>query len=473
MGLTNAGALEMRRFLVPTLWAALVSAPLVRAEPPLPAPFEPTVEDPMLAPALRPRHVLSTWDQAWRLLQAHSTDLESAEASLQRAEGRWRQSLSELLPTLRASAAAGIDVLHPSIPLGSVGGVSTFGGAATESTRIPTSPLGTAAISLSQTVFDLGAYRGVSSAQANTRSAEANLREVRRRMTQGLASALVAVVAAERAAEINRTSLRQALERSALTERTFELGAATQLDVARVNQDVAVARAALISGDEQLRRTREALGLALGIDGEVGVIPGFALEGLVAQTRQECRPLGKGELRSDLVATREQVEAAAQSRAQASAGYLPRVDLASNIGAFTTMPGPGRVSLWSVAAVLSVPVWEGGLRRGLVEELAGAEAAAVVAAEQRRREVFFEFERARRGEEVARKLVDAAKSARELALETDRLTRRSFEIGRATSLELVQSAVNLRQAELNLALREFEWVQARLDAFLTEAACEG
>ena len=453
----------MRTFVIPTLSAALLWGPVVLAEPP--------VEDPMLAPAPRPPHVLSSWEEAYRLLQERSTDLESAEASLLRAEGRWRQALSELLPFLQASVAVGIDVLHPSIPLGSVGGVSTFGGAATDSARTPTSPLGTAALSLSQTVFDAAAYRGLSSAQANTRSAEANLSDVHRRITQGLARALVAVVSAERAAEINRTSLRQALERSALTERTFELGAATQLDVARVNQDVAVARSALITGDEQLRRTREALGLALGIDGEVGVVPEFVLDGLVAQTHQACRPLAHDELRPDLVAAREQVEAAAQSRAQAAAGYLPRVDLASNIGAFTTTPGPGRVSLWSVAAVLSVPIWEGGLRRGLIEERAGAEAAAVVAAEARRREVFFEVERARRGEEVARKLVEAAQSARELALQTDRLTRRSFEIGRATSLELVQTAVNLRQAELNLALREFEWVQARLDAFLTRSLC--
>ncbi len=461
----------MRTFVAPTLSAVLLFGAAAQAQPP--TPFQPRIEDPMLAPVPRPPHVLDSWDDAHRRLQERSTDLGSAEANLERAEGRWRQSLSALLPFLQASAGAGLDVLHPSIPLASVGGVSTFGGAATESSRIPTSPLGTASISLSQTVFDLGAYRGLSSAEANTRSAEANLQDVRRRITQGLARILVAVVAAERAAEINRTSLRQALERSALTERTFELGAATQLDVIRVNQDVAVSRSALVSGDEQLRRTREALGQALGIDGEVGVAPGFVLEGLVAETKQDCRPLQDGELRPDLVAANAQVEAAAHSRAQATAGYLPRVGLASNIGAFTTRPGPGRVSLWSVTAVLSVPIWEGGFRRGLVEERAGAEAAATVAAESQRRAVFFEVERARRGEEVARNLVAAAESARELAQKTDQLTRRSFEIGRATSLELVQSAVNLRQAELNLALREFEWVQARLDAFLTEASCEG
>ena len=83
-----------------------------------------------------------------------------------------------------------------------------------------------------------------------------------------------------------------------------------------------------------------------------------------------------------------------------------------------------------------------------------------------------EVARARRGVDVAEALVKAAAEARALAEQTDQLTRRSFEIGRSTSLELVQSAAALRQAELALALREFELVQARLDAFLTEARCD-
>jgi hypothetical protein len=93
-------------------------------------------------------------------------------------------------------------------------------------------------------------------------------------------------------------------------------------------------------------------------------------------------------------------------------------------------------------------------------------------AEALRRSVRREVARSRRAERVARDLVTAAGEARQLAERLDSMTRRSFEIGRATSLELVQSATALRQAELALALREFEWVEARLDALLTEARCD-
>ena len=283
----------------------------------------------------------------------------------------------------------------------------------------------------------------------------------------------VAVVAAERAAELNRLGLRQALERAALTERTYQLGAATQLDVIRVRQDVSVARAALISGDEQLRRTREALGLALGLPEEVGVSKGFVLDGLVSETEQICHRIEGIEQRPDLVAAQENAIAARESTRQASAGYLPALGLTSNLTAVRTNPGPARFATWSIGAVLSVPLWEGGSRGGLVTERAGIEKQSQEAAEGLRRSVAVEVERARRAEDVAKALVTAAREARDLAEKTDELTRKSFQIGRATSLELVQSAAVLRQAELTLALREFEWVQARLDAFMTEAQCEG
>lgn len=447
---------------------SLIAALLVAQMAPPPKPFEPKIEDSMLAPPPRAPQEINSWGDARRLLHDRSTELRTAEAGLDRAEGLWRQSLSALLPNARFSGQVAYDLLNPDVPP-----IAGAAAAAASGEADPTVPVGAGTVTINQTLIDLSAWRGLDSARATERSAAANLHDVRRRVTQSLARSLVAVIAAERAAEINRVGLRQALERAALTDRTFELGAATQLDVVRVKQDVAVARSALISGDEQLRRTREALGFALGAQGEVGVVRGFVLEGLLAETREICRPLGGNELRSDLVAAGAGVEAAEERRAQAKAGYLPTVGLSSSLFAYTTDPGPGRFASWSISAVISFPLWEGGLRGGLVQEREAQVTQAEQVEEDIRRTVQLEIARSRRGEEVAKQLMDSAADARSLAEKTDAMTRRSFEIGRATSLELVQSASALRQAELNLALREFEWVQARLDAFLTEAECEG
>ncbi|RKG75023.1 TolC family protein [Corallococcus sp. CA049B] len=441
------------------------------AAAPAPVPFQPKVDDPMLTPVPPAPEQVKTWDDALTRVRQRSTDLRNAEAGVSRAQGRWRQSLGLLLPNARATAGVGVDVLHPDVPSAAGGG---FVGGSNTGTGVagPSAPLGTVSASLTQSIIDVGAWRGLSSSKASESASVANLQDVQRRLTQGLAQVLVATVAAERAAEINRVGLRQALERQSLTQRSFELGAGTQLDVVRVSQDVAVARQALVAGDEQLRRTRESLGLSLGEDHGVGVNPAFNLGGLVEQTRQQCAPLQDLAHRPDLVAQRANVDAARESRRQASAGYLPTLGLSSTLVGFTTDPGFGRFATWNVSAVLSVPLWEGGQREGLVRERKGIEEQTAQSLEATRRNVSVEVSRARRGVEVAEALLKTAAESLELADRTDRLTRRAFEVGRGSSLELVQSGAALRQAQLALVLREFELVQARLDAFLTEARCD-
>ncbi|HYO51895.1 TolC family protein [Archangium sp.] len=454
------------------LLLVLTAAPVLADQdplPPAPSPFQPQVDDPMLTPTPPASKQVGSWDEALGLVRERSTDLRIAEANVQRAEGRWRQALAVLLPNGRVSVGVAYDLLNPGSAVGLTGAPVI---APPGSDRQPTVPLVSGTVSLTQSLVDIGAWRGLSSATAAEDSAEANLQDVQRRLTLGLARTLVATVAAERAAEINRVGLRRALERAALAQRSFELGAGTQLDVVRVRQDVEVARQSLISGDEQLHRAREALGLSLGLPQEVGVSTSFQLQGLVEQTRSTCAPLKALSERPDLEAARAQVESARDSRRQASAGYLPTLGLNSTLLGLTTDPGPGRLATWSIAAVLSVPLWEGGGRAGLVRERAGLEQQATETLERTRRDVEVEVARARRSVEVAESLVRTATESRELAARTDQLTRRAFEVGRGSSLELVQSGAALRQAELALALREFELVQARLDAFLTEARCD-
>ncbi len=466
------------RSLVASLCLLLISSSPLAAQDeggtllPAPQPFRSDLDDPMLRPAPRAARTIDRWDEAVGLLRASSPEDRRAEAAIERAEGRWRQALGALLPNARVTGQVAYDLLNPDVPaLGAgAGAAAAAGGMSGRGGAPPSVPVGTLSATATQTLVDLAAWEGLRAGSAATRSARSNRVDVRRRLTFGLARGLVAVVAAERIAELNRLGLRQALEREALTARTRQLGAATELDLVRVRQDVEVARGALIAGDEQLRRTREALGAALG-QGELGVMPDFALDPLVAELRRACAPLPAPGARPDLVAAREQVEAARASRRQAARGYLPTVGLATNLFGYTTDPGFGRFATWSIAGVVSVPIWEGGTRAGLVRERAGALREAEANQLGLARDVELEIAQARRGTQVAQDLLGAARAARALAERTDQMTRRSFEVGRSGSLELVQSAAALRQADVLLATREFELVSARLAAILTEATC--
>lgn len=435
-----------------------VPAPAPPPSPlPEPKPFTAAIDDPMLAAPAPATRALASWTEARGVFAAGATELRRAELGLARAEAVSRQARSSLYPRAAAQAEAAFDLLHPKVAPG-----------------VPldaTSPVVTVAATITQPLVDVPARHARAAAAADRRAAGLDREDSERRVAQRVARAIIAVASAERVAELNRVGLRQALERAALSRRTRELGAATELDQIRVEQDVAVARSALIAGDEQVRVAREALGYALGLDVDVGVGAELAGDGLVVAIAGSCRPLA-GAARADVEAARAAVESARARVEQTRAGYLPTLDLSSSVFAYTSSdPAPAQVPRWTVAATLSIPIWEGGLRKGLVDERRAQAADAAAVAADVERAARLEIAQAGRGEAVSGELVAAATEAATLAARVDAMTRRSFEIGRATSLELVQSAAALRQAEVTLALREYDRRTAQVDHLLSEARC--
>jgi outer membrane protein TolC len=82
-----------------------------------------------------------------------------------------------------------------------------------------------------------------------------------------------------------------------------------------------------------------------------------------------------------------------------------------------------------------------------------------------------QIEQARRGIDVANDRLRVSQEARRLAQENDDLTRKSFQEGRGTSLELITAAAALREADIDLVLREFDVVQAKVSAVLAVSTC--
>jgi outer membrane protein TolC len=418
-----------------------------------------------------PEVMLTGWGEAVGRLRARSVELRTALAQLELAGAQGRLALAPLLPTVSASLSLQERLAGGGGSLvveGGGGGGINVGDGGGESR--PTSPLLALRANATQSVINVPAWQQLSAARARQRAATASAQDTWRLLVRELALGLVSVVAAERVVEINRMGLEQARERHRLTVEAERLGAGRKLDALRTARDLEVARAELLSSVESLRRARAGLGLALGADAEVGLAPGFRLDGLRDELAALCRPL-EGESRADLVAASEAIHAAEREVAGARAAYVPRLGVQSSLTAISVDPGVARVSVWNIAAVLEVPLWDGGTRGATV----GAERANLAVAEQQlesvRRTLDVEVEQARRGVALAEALRVAARRARDAAARTDALTQESFREGVGTSLELVQSAEELREAERTLALRELDLVQARVEALMVEAAC--
>ncbi|NMO17253.1 TolC family protein [Pyxidicoccus fallax] len=443
----------------------------------LPDPFNPPtgsgsavmeaagIPEALTAPA-PPTLALSSWDDALGRLRARSVDLQLALAQLELAGAETRLALAPLLPGVGASVSVQERLVGQSVSIGG-GNINVDGD---DDGPRPTSPLVALRATASQSVVDVPAWLQLSAARARERSARASARDTWRLLVRELARSLVAVVTAERVVEIDRMGLAQAWARHQLTLDAEKLGSGRKLDTLRTARDLEVARASLLASVEALRRTREALGSALGVEGEAGVVPAFRLEGLARSVAELCRPL-EGASRADLVAAGEASRAVERELGASRAAYAPTLGLESSLTATTVTPGTARVNQWNIAAVLAFDVWDGGARGATVRSARADVAVAEQQLEAVRRTLAVEVARARRGVALAEARRLTASRAREAAALTDQLTGEAFREGVGTSLELVQSAEELREAERTLALRELDLVQARVESLMAEAEC--
>ncbi len=419
----------------------------------------PDVNDPMLAPVELPPQVLINWQQAVGLVRSRSTSVASAQAQVAQAQAQARQALSSVLPTLVASGEVERNLLPLRVFNPATGGVQEIN-----------TTLWTGGVRLQQSLINLRSWHDIGTSRLQERAAAVDTENAERVALGALADTIVSVITAERVAEVNRVSLRSNLSTLDLTKKRTLLGAASAVDVLRAEQEVASSRASLVTGDEALRRAREALGMALGFPEAWGVAPDIQIDQLAADARSVCSPIQAPEQRSDVRSARMNVDASERNISSPSYGRAPSLDLVSNLN-YTSAPQALRPVTWSVSAVLTVPIYDGGI---LGAERASNEAAAEIARQnltQVERQARLEATQAQRSVQVAQSNFEVSRQARDIAAESARLSRIAFVHGTGTSFDLVESARRQREAEIDVTIKEFDIVRAQIAALLALSNC--
>lgn len=451
------------------LAAALTTSATATAQVELPpAPPPPPVHDPMLAPPAAPARLIASWGDAVALTRSRSTDLATALSEIRRAEAQTRTALAAILPTINGT------VSYPQHQF--ITKDTTVLGAPGDPPRTISTPQSdylNGNVTLTQSIVNVQSWHAIKTGRVSEKVAQLSAENTQRQITLGVATSVVGVVASERVAELNRIGLRTALERRELTLRKKVLGVGTGLDVVRADQDVSSARAAIVSGDESLRKSREALGLALGFPEQVGVANTINVDDVATEAERTCPRLGNLAERADLAAAEKRVEVADRNVTNVELQFLPTIGAQSTLGSTTADLGSQARTTWNLTAVLSIPIWDGGARYGALGTARALREQSGFQLESQRRSATIEVEQARRSVAVAEAALDVARQAQQLAAEVDRLTQTAYRAGQGTSLELVLAASALRQAEVNLALREFDVVRARLEALFALAHCSG
>jgi multidrug efflux system outer membrane protein len=418
-----------------------------------------------------PKRILRSWKEAVELLRSRSTDLRLAVDQVLQAEAQTRIALAQYLPTIVGNGNYNHQFITNANLASGFGGVTLNANGLVSSNRIPTPNSAQGSISVTQDIINVQEFDQISVNELNEDATRLSVDDEKRTLALSVANQIVAVVTAERDAEINRVGLRVALEQAEITNRKRALGAANGLDVVRAQQNAANARATLVTGDESLRETREALGLALGVSEETGVAPDVDVSGLALDAANSCRVVTSVDDRSDVAAAHVRLDVAKRQLQNVWYTFLPTITAQSSVSASTpaalSVPNP----IWSIQGVLQIPIWDGGTRYGNLRNARAAEDIAAQQLEALRRQAIIQVEQAERQLVVAQQSEVVAKDQRDLAAQNDQMTQLAYATGQGTSLELVTASEAHRQAELNFALAEFNVVKARLLAGLALATC--
>jgi outer membrane protein TolC len=418
----------------------------------------------MLAPVPEARRVLKSWQEALGMVRSRSTALVSARAQIMSAQGAVRQALSQALPTLTGTG----NVTHHLIK---GQGFNLIEGTVTS---IP-DPATTwnAGLNLRVPVFAPLAWYEHKTAKFAAETNRLSAKEAERLALAAVADAIVGVVTAERLAEVSRVSLDSALSTLDLNRRRAQLGAASAVDVLRAEQEAASSRAQIVATDEGVRVAREALGLALGDDQAWGVTQGIRIDSLARDAGSSCRIEQSVETRPDILAARAEVDVAERRVEGVDWAFWPTVDAVSSLAYFSSETFTnGKQYTWTIGGVLTWELYDGGFRYGTRQVAQGALLDSRQRLTQAKRTAQLEVTRAMRSVRVAEANLAVSERSREIAKQSADLSRIAFLNGSGTSFDLVDTARRLRDAELDLAIKEFDIVRARLTALLALATCD-
>ncbi|MGZ3455454.1 MAG: TolC family protein, partial [Polyangiales bacterium] len=322
------------------------------------------------------------------------------------------------------------------------------------------------------TLINIRAFHAIGTAKVQEEIAHLSLVETRRRLALGLARGAASIAAARRLSEGNRISLDLALQRLDLTKKRLAAGVGDMRDLVRSQQDVATARSVIAPADESLLQAEEGLSAILASPEPVGL--SFDMDQLEKEVVTFCGASSTTDKeRGDVTIAKKQEKVAERNVDDITLKFLPTLTAQASAGTFgVAFEGPF-VNGWQVSATITVPFYDGGVRYGekrdrvaLVEEAKARTVQTAVSA-------LVERAQARRAIDVALAAQTAAKEARDLAAEADRLARLAYAGGVGTNFDLIDAGRTLRNAETQLILRDLDVSRARLSLPFVEGACVG
>lgn len=302
-----------------------------------------------------------------------------------------------------------------------------------------------------------------SHARENVDLARASQADVRRTVAANAGHAYITVSSQHRILAAIERARDNARAHLAFARARFEGGVGNRIDAVRAAQEVAADELQMAGQRMILARQQAILGTLLGVDHPVDAVD----DASVASAPLEARALDAAmHRRADVQAGQLRLRAAEHVRDDSWVDFLPTV-LATFQPFYQNPPSLVQPEWgWQAQVLLSVPVFDGGLRYGarherdiLVDE---ARTTAEALLRQVRVEVRTAYEALRQAETAAA----ASHASAVLAAEALGLAEEAYRAGATTNIEVVDAQRRARDADATAFVTDDSVRQARLDLLL-------
>jgi len=291
----------------------------------------------------------------------------------------------------------------------------------------------------------------------NLETAKANSEDTRRTLAVAVARAYLAIVSLKRQVDINVRAVANDGSHYDYTHTRFTGGVGNRVDEVRAAQQLAFDQAQLSTSYTALARAREALGVLLGEDKAMDALDDIHLPDA------STNPDDALARRQDVRASQQRALAAEKIKRDSWADYMPAIS--GQVQPFyqhpptLTQPETG----WQAMLVLTIPLFEGGLRVGQLRERAALVAEARAQYDgllrQTRSDLRVATEEIRRADESMR----SSNAAAELAHQGLDLANIAYHAGATTNIEVIDAERRARDADTAVVIAEDTVRQARLD----------
>jgi multidrug efflux system outer membrane protein len=379
---------------------------------------------------------------------ANNRDLRVAVLNVESARAQYRIQRAALLPAINATGSFTREKIPPALTDG-------FPAAISQDYEV--------SAGVSAFEIDLfGRVRSLSHAALETYlSQEESRRGAQLSLIAEIADAYLTLAADRDLQRLAASTLQSRQESYALTQKTYDAGGVSGLDLAEARSTVESARADAARYDGNVAQDLDALTLLVGATPDPALLPSGLATGVT----------GPGDLpaempstvllrRPDVLAAEHTLRSANANIGAARAAFFPSIDLTANVGsASQQLSGlfKAGTGAWTFAPQLTLPIFQGGR---LLGNLAAARAAQGVALAQYERSIQAGFR------EVADALALSASLARErdaelaLADATTRaleLSQQRYKAGRDSYLNVLdaqRSSYAAQQGLISVRLAE-------------------